>query len=99
MNENNILDKHLNVLTEMKEVGIDGFFYTRLKVNMEQKKRENKIDLPIKPFWVVSVLSVFLLMNFYMLFQSQPSYESATDLNSLEAFASSYDQQITSDLN
>lgn len=89
------VDEHLQTLQGMQEVGTDDFFYTRLKARMEKEKPQQGWSFPLKPVWVVGTLALLLAVNGFMLSQ-QAKTKSTTSTSSLQNFAQSYDQTISS---
>ena len=92
-----LVDEHLQSMQGMKEVGTDDFFYTRLKARMEKDIPVQGWSFPLKPVWLVSALTVLLAVNGFMLAQQFNPKSSATGTSSsLQNFAQSYDQTISS---
>lgn len=90
-----LVDEHLQSMQGMKEAGTDNFFYTRLKAKMEKEKSQQGWGFPLKPVWVVGTLALLLAVNGFMLLQ-QSKTKSTTAASSLQNFAESYDQTISS---
>jgi multisubunit Na+/H+ antiporter MnhC subunit len=100
-----LVDEHLQSMQGMQEVGTDDFFYTRLKARMlaRQSSREKEHSqqgwsFPLKPVWVVGTLVLLLAVNGFMLSQQFKAKEtkSTASTSSLQNFAESYDQTISS---
>lgn len=92
-----LLDEHLQSLNHMQEGGTDDFFYTRLKARMEKEKAPVGFNFPLKPVWIVATLMLLLLVNGLMLTQQFKTKKSTdTASSSLQNFAASYDQNISS---
>ena len=88
-----ILEDHLSIINDMKEVGTDDFFYTRLKARMENEIR-NEWSLPLKPIWVIGALMTLLTINSFVI--SQQLSSTHTNSNSaIQSLATSYDQTIS----
>jgi hypothetical protein len=86
------LDEHMQVLSQMQEVGTDEFFYTRLRGKLESANNQGGWVLPVKPAWVLATLLILLLVNGYVLTQEQK--EKKTTPYTIQEFAKSYDQTI-----
>ncbi len=100
-----LVDEHLQSMQGMQEAGTDEFFYTRLKARMlarqsggERKNSQPGWGFPLKPVWVVGTLAVLLAVNGFILSQQFKTKEikSSTSASSLQSFAESYDQTISS---
>ncbi len=90
-----LVDEHLQSIAGMQEVGTDDFFYTRLKARMEKENSQPGWSFPLKPVWVVGTLALLLAVNGFMLSQ-QHKTKAKTTTSSLQSFAESYDQTISS---
>jgi hypothetical protein len=86
------LDEHMKVFSQMKGVGTDDFFYTRLTGRLQGGFSEGWV-LPFKPVWVLGTLLVLLAVNGYLLMPEHKTKKSETDYT-IEEFARSYDQTI-----
>jgi hypothetical protein len=97
-NSTPLVDEHLQSIQGMQEMRTDDFFYTRLKARMEREKLQPGWNFPLQPVWVVSTLALLLAVNGFMLLQQSKAKEikSATSASSLQNFAESYDQSISS---
>ena len=99
-NSTPIVDEHLESLFGMQEAGTDEFFYTRLKERMQQNEPRQGWSLPLKPVWVISTLVLLLAVNGVMLSQQvktkATTANSSSGNSSLQSFAESYDQTISS---
>lgn len=101
-----LVDEHLQAMQGMKETGTDDFFYTRLKARMlarreggEREQDEKGWSFPLKPVWVVGTLALLLAINGFMLsqqFKTKKTSSSTGSGSSIQNFASSYDQTISS---
>lgn len=96
-----LVDEHLQALQSLQETGTDDFFYTRLRARMENKESAKESpgqwSFPLKPVWVIGVMTGLLLINGYMLLSEYKTKHSKTAAgNSVEQFARAYDQTITS---
>ena len=99
-----LVTEHLQSLQGMQESGTDEFFYTRLKAGMlagQTGRRINKPQqgwvLPLRPVWVVGTLALLLAVNGFMLAQQVKTKKTNTTASaSLQSFAESYDQAISS---
>ena len=97
-----LVDEHLQAFMGMKEAGTDDFFYTRLKARMqsggERETGPNGWSFPLKPVWIVSTLALLLAVNGFMLSQRSKTtgVKGNTASTSLQNFAESYDQTISS---
>ena len=91
-----LVDDHLRSVEDLKEVATDEFFYTRLKARM-QRDSTRAWSFPLRPAWVIGTLMVLLAANGYMLSQRKSTTgNSFSASQSLQNFAASYDQTITS---
>jgi hypothetical protein len=93
-----LVDEHLQSIQGMQEVGTDDFFYTRLKARIERNQPQQGWSFPLKPVWVVGTLLLLLAVNGFMLSQRFKTKEtkSTASISSLQNFAESYDQTISS---
>ena len=93
-----LVDEHLQSMLGIKEVGTDDFFYTRLKARMEKESSQPGWSFPLKPVWIVGTLALLLAVNGVMLSQQIKTKQkkSTTVTSSLQNFAESYDQSISS---
>ena len=94
-----LLDEHLLSLKGMQEAGTDDFFYTRLKARMlaKQTEGESNWNFSLRPVWVVASMALLLVVNVFILSQQNKSTVKPTiSSNSLQSFAESYDQTISS---
>jgi hypothetical protein len=107
MNKNStpLVDEHLQSFQGMQEATTDDFFYTRLKGKMLARQKGGQGNeprqgwsLPLKPVWVIGTLSLLLVVNGFMLSQQSKNNKTkmATSSPSLQNFAASYDQTISS---
>lgn len=92
------MDEHLLSLAGMQEATTDDFFYTRLKARMEKTSPQREWALPLKPIWVIGGLTLLLTINGFILSQQSTGKKNtvAGNTSSLQSFAESYDQTITS---
>jgi hypothetical protein len=88
-----LLEQHLSVISNMKEVGPDVFFYTRLKARMDKESASNSWEFPVKPVWVISILIMLLAINGVLVVQELKSAKTNTD-KGIQALAASYDQVV-----
>jgi len=93
-----LVDEHLQSIQAMQEGGTDDFFYTRLKARMEKESSVQGWRFPLKPVWIVGTLALLLAVNGFMLKQQFKTKEAKTTAgnSSLQNFAESYDQNISS---
>ena len=88
------LEQDLTIISNIKEVGAPDFFYTRLRVRMENEQRLNEVAFSIKPVLVICALSLFLFINSLLIGNSAKIVN--TNMNQdIEAFAASYDQTFS----
>ena len=88
------LEQDLTIISNIKEVGAPDFFYTRLRVRMENEYRSNEVAFSIKPVLVICALSLFLFINSLLIGNSAKIVN--TNMNQdIEAFAASYDQTFS----
>lgn len=104
-NSTPLVDEHLQSIQGMQEVGADDFFYTRLKAKMlarqsgdEKEQAMKGWSFPLKPVWVLGTLVLLLALNGFMLANQSVTKEatSSVSISSLQQFAESYDQSISS---
>ncbi|MEO7983414.1 MAG: hypothetical protein ABI688_04960 [Bacteroidota bacterium] len=98
-----LVDDHLQSIKAMQEATTDDFFYTRLKARVLSRqtgdKRSSQVwAFPLKPVWVIGTLALLLAVNGFMLSQEFKTKKVTTETTaaSLESFAESYDQTISS---
>jgi hypothetical protein len=92
-----LVDEHLQMIQGLQEVATDEFFYTRLKSRMERNKNEQGWSFPLKPVWVIGSLTLLLAVNGFILSQQFTTRKvKTTETSSLQKFAESYDQTISS---
>jgi hypothetical protein len=89
-----LLDQHLSLIGKMQEIGPDPFFYTRLKVRMENEKTNGSWELPFKPVWVISILITLLAINGVLVVEEMKSAKTNTN-KGIQALAASYDQVVS----
>ncbi len=88
------LEQDLNLFSNMKEIGVSDFFYTRLKIKMENETRSNYFTAPVSALFVICTLTLFLFIN-SLLFQNNENIVNIKSSNDIEALATSYDQTIS----
>ena len=93
-----LVEEYLQAFNGMQESSTGDFFYTRLKARMEREHAPGGWKFPLKPVWIVGSLTVLLAINGFMLSQQGKTKEaaSANTGSSLQNFAESYDQAISS---
>lgn len=92
-----ILNEHLQTVKDIKEIGTDDFFYTRLKARMENERNNFETYFSLKPIWIISSLVLLLVVNFFILTKENKEQPTAqTNVSTLQNFAAAYDQTITS---
>jgi hypothetical protein len=92
-----LVDEHLESIQGMQEAATDAFFYTRLKAKMEKRQAQQGWGFLLKPVWVITTLVLLLTLNGFMLEQQFKTNRSKTTASSsLQNFAESYDQTISS---
>jgi hypothetical protein len=99
-----LVEEHLQALASMQETGTDDFFYTRLQARMrarqadgENQKAQQGWSWPVKPAWVITSLALLLVINGFMLTKRYSNKGQHTvQAPSLQSFAESYDQSISS---
>jgi hypothetical protein len=89
-----ILENHLSLIGNMKEIGPDPFFYTRLKARMEKENANASWEFPFKPVWVISILIALLAINGILIVEEMGSAKINTD-KGVQALAASYDQLVS----
>lgn len=92
------LEEHLQVIDQMVEKTTDDFFYTRLKARMEKRTEPSQWSFPVKPAWVIGTLLLFVALNFITLNEKYKTTTSVENENTIESFAASYGQTISSPL-
>jgi hypothetical protein len=97
-NSTPLVDEHLQSIQGMSEVGTDDFFYTRLKARLEKDNTQKGWSFPLRPVWVVGTLALLLAVNGFMLVNQSKTKKttSVVSISSLQNFAQSYDQSISS---
>jgi len=104
-NSTPLVDDHLQSIQSLQEAGTDEFFYTRLRAKMlarqsggEGKQAEQGWSFRLQPVWVLGTLVLLLTINGFMLSSQVKAKEkqSAAASSSLQNFAESYDQAISS---
>ena len=91
---NSLLEEHLNVLDEMQAVGTDHFFYTRLRARMDSKNASEAWSFRLRPSLAIPALSILLVMNGILLFQSTQHKDKQDSAYSIQRFAADYNQSI-----
>jgi hypothetical protein len=92
-----LLDEHIESLAGMREAETDAFFYTRLKAKMEKLRGKPEQILPLKPVWVIWLLAGLLVFNGFILAnQIRTRKAKSTNSYSIQNFAESYDQALSS---
>ena len=91
---NSLLEDHLQVLDEMQEVGTDHFFYTRLRAKVEAKNAGVEWGFKLRPSLAIPALSILLVLNGFLLFQSTQHKDKQESDYSIQRFASDYNQSI-----
>ena len=93
----NLADQYLESLSGMQEAETPPFFYTRLKARMENESKTRGWNFSLKPVWLVTMLTIFLLLNSFLLIeflhQDNGSFSQNT---SLQNFASNYGLSVSS---
>ncbi len=87
-------DYEMNVISNLKEVGVPNFFYTRLKARMKKENLTNELAIPLKPILVICALALFLFIN-NLLLKNNSTIVNTNSNQEMEAFAASYDQTIS----
>jgi hypothetical protein len=95
-NSNSLLEKHLQVLDEMQEVGTDHFFYTRLRARMDARNVDGAWGFRLRPSLAISALTILLVLNGFLLFQSTVNKDKQESAYSIQRFAADYNQSIES---
>ncbi|MFZ1264660.1 MAG: hypothetical protein WAT34_14205 [Chitinophagaceae bacterium] len=97
-NSTPLVDEHLQSIQGMQEAGTDDFFYTRLRARIDKERLEQGWSLPLKPVWVLSTLVLLLALNGITLLQQAKTKatNAGVSTSSLQNFAESYDQSISS---
>ena len=89
-----LLEDHLQVLDEMQEVGTNHFFYTRLRARMEAKNAGAVWGFRLRPSLAIPALTILLLFNGFLLFQSMQNNDKQDSAYSIHRFAVDYNQSI-----
>jgi hypothetical protein len=90
-----LVDEHLKSVQGLEEAPMDDFFYTRLKARME-KATGQPTKILLKSVWLIGTLVLLLAMNGLMLTkQLEAKKTNTTAPNSLQSFAASYDQTVS----
>jgi len=93
-NSNSLLEEHLQVMNEMQEVGTDHFFYTRLRARMDEKNAGKVWGFKLKPSLAIPALTILLVLNGFLLFQSTQNKDKQDSAYSIQRFAADYNQSI-----
>ena len=93
-NSNSLLEEHLQVLDEMQAVGTDGVFYTRLRARLEARKAGEEWGFRIRPSLAITALTIFLVLNGFLLFQYDKNDKKQDSAYSIQRFAADYNQSI-----
>jgi len=91
---NSLLEEHLNVLDEIQAVGTDHFFYTRLRARMDSKNASEVWSFRLRPSLAIPALTILLVMNGILLFQSTQHKDKQDSAYSIQRFAADYNQSI-----
>ncbi len=91
-NDHQLLEDHLKILANLKEVEADAFFYTRLKANMERSLENGGWVFSLRPPIIIGALCLVLLVNGIFLQQKFKTTYINSNSTDMQAFASSYDQ-------
>lgn len=94
---NDLLTEHLAVLDGLGEVTLDGQFYTRLKLKLEQRAVQNDIRGLRVAAVLVGVLVLLLSFNLVWL-DPDVGGQTSVSPDSVAGFAGYYDQQLSPDL-
>jgi hypothetical protein len=94
MLSNEQLEKQLQVLTELKEVGTDEFFYTRLRAKMGKDIENTGWIFRLKPVWVMTVLLIMLAFNTWMLATKMQISETTSNTDSYASLALQYESNM-----
>jgi hypothetical protein len=93
---NSLLEDHLHVLDEMQAVGTNEFFYTRLRARLEERKAGEEWGFKLRPSLAIAALSLLLVLNGFLLFQSTQNKDKQDNAYSIQRFAADYNQSIES---
>ena len=93
-NSNSLLEDHLQVLDEMQEVGTSHFFYTRLRARMEAKNASEEWGFRLRPSLAIPTLTILLVLNGFLLFQSTQHKDKRDSAYSIQRFAADYNHSI-----
>ncbi len=91
----NKIDSALKSLDDLQRASAPNFFYTRLQARLDKKQNETAFDFLgfVKPAFLIVTLSLFLLMNSFMITKlyKQKTVATSSGKPSLQSFASEYD--------
>jgi hypothetical protein len=93
-NSKSLLDDHLHVLDEMQTVGTNEFFYTRLRARLEARKAGEEWGFKLRPSLAIPALTILLVLNGFLLFQSTQNKDKQDNAYSIQRFAADYNQSI-----
>lgn len=91
-NDHQLLEDHLKILANLKEVEAADFFYTRLKANMGKSLENSGWVFFLRPSVMIGALCLVLIVNGIFLQQKLTSTNVNSNTTDMQAFASSYDQ-------
>ena len=91
----NKIDSALNSLDDLQRASAPNFFYTRLQARLDKKESENAFNMLgfAKPAFLIVTLSLFLVMNTFMITKlyKQKTVATTSGKPSLQSFAREYD--------
>ena len=91
-NDHQLLEDHLKILANLKDVEADEFFYTRLKATMERSLDNSGWVFFLRPSIMIGALCLVLIVNGIFLQQKLKSTNINSTTTDMQAFASTYDQ-------
>jgi hypothetical protein len=88
----NALNDYLSILREQQPMETDPYFYTRLRAKME--KQHEPVQWPLRPAWIFGILVLLLCVNLFTLLPKNKTSDPSAKTETIEDFASAYDQTI-----
>jgi hypothetical protein len=91
-----LTDEYLKSIERIKNAEADPYFYSRLKAKME-RGRDEKVNwvFQLKPALIVTVLSVFLFINGFVVYKQIELKKSEVNSTALKNFANSYNLTVS----
>jgi hypothetical protein len=93
-----LADEYLESIQPVSPAESDPYFYTALKARMEKEASGPGWNFPVKPAFLVTMLSFFLLINVFFLVTQvrQKNRNNTSTTTSIRQSASGYNLFVTS---